>query len=103
MTVDDFLESKPLTLKDPMEGYAITYSYLKALLEEYAQVRVDSLGMDHTFATRLKSFVSDIQTNDPMSFEEREYIERVANKLLAAQNQNATEQWEKDYLERCHK
>ena len=59
--------------------------------------------LDHTFATRLKSFVSDIQTNCQMGFEEREYIERVANKLLEYQKQNAVEQWEKDYLERCHK
>jgi hypothetical protein len=59
--------------------------------------------LDYTFATRLKSFVSDIQTNDQMGFEEREYIERVANKLLEYQKQNAVEQWEKDYLERCHK
>jgi len=59
--------------------------------------------LDYTFATRLKSFVSDIQTNCQMGFEEREYIERVANKLLEYQKQNAVEQWEKDYLERCHK
>lgn len=59
--------------------------------------------LDHTFATRLKSFVSDIQTNDQMGFEEREYIEHVANELLEHQKKNATEQWEKDYLARCHK
>lgn len=59
--------------------------------------------LDYTFATRLKRFVSDIQTTDQMGFEEREYIERVANQLLEYQKQNAIEQWEKDYLERRHK
>lgn len=43
MTTDDFLGTKPLKLKDPFEGYVLPYSYLKRLLEEYAQVRVDEL------------------------------------------------------------
>jgi DNA-dependent RNA polymerase auxiliary subunit epsilon len=34
---------------------------------------------------------------------EKEYIERIANKLLDYQKQNAVEQWEKDYLDRCQK
>ncbi len=57
---------------------------------------------DHTFATRLKSFLKDIQVNDLMSHEELEYIKRVADQLLKHQNETATEQSEIDYLKRCH-
>lgn len=58
--------------------------------------------IDYTFATRLKSFVSDIQCGDQAGQEERDYIERVAIKLLEYQQKNVTDQWEIDYLERCH-
>jgi hypothetical protein len=57
---------------------------------------------DYTFATRLLSFAKDVQTNDAMSFEEREYIERVARDLVKHQIETATEQWEIEYLKRCH-
>lgn len=56
----------------------------------------------YTFASRLKFFVSDVQTNCQMGNEEKEYIQKVANDLLEYQKQNAIEQWEKDYLQRCH-
>ncbi len=59
--------------------------------------------IDYTFATRLKSFVSDVQVNDQMGEEEKEYIIRIADKLREEQTENATEQWEKDYLERTEK
>lgn len=58
--------------------------------------------IDFTFATRLKSFVSDIQCHDQPGYEEKNYIEKVANDLLEYQQKNASEQWETDYLERCH-
>lgn len=43
-TAKEFLESKTLTLsKDIFDGYKITHSYLNALLEEYAQLKVNEL------------------------------------------------------------
>lgn len=55
-----------------------------------------------TFATRFKSFVSDIKVNDPASYEELEYMQRVAQQLLEHQAETATDQNEIDYLKRCH-
>ena len=57
---------------------------------------------DKTFATRLLSFVKDVKVNDQMSYEEKEYIERVATELLEHQMKTVTEQSEIEYLERCH-
>lgn len=48
MTVDDFLETRTLTVKDPMEGYIIPYAYLKFLLEEYARIKVDEVSESDT-------------------------------------------------------
>lgn len=57
---------------------------------------------DITFATRLKSLLSDIQTNDLASQEEVEYLRRVADKLLIVQIQTATNTDERAYLARVH-
>lgn len=40
---------------------------------------------DYTFATRLKSFVQAIQVNDLMSEEEKEYILRTCDEMIAIQ------------------
>ena len=40
---------------------------------------------DYTFARRFKSFLSDIQVNDQMGYEEKEYLLYVAEKLLKYQ------------------
>ncbi len=61
------------------------------------------LPFDYTFPTRLTSFVKDIQATCPMGEEEKEYMERVAAKLLQHQIETATDQNEVDYLTRLHK
>ena len=53
---------------------------------------------DKTFATRLISFLKDIDINDPMSEEELEYLRSVADKLWRHQLSTATEQNEIEYL-----
>lgn len=62
----------------------------------------DRLVSDITFATRLLSFVKDIQVNDPCSADERDYIERVARHLLTHQAETAVDKDELDYLKRIH-
>lgn len=57
---------------------------------------------DYTFATRLKSFLSDIQVNDPGSYDELDYLRRVSEELLNLQIDTATDKNEKDYLKRLH-
>lgn len=57
---------------------------------------------DYTFATRLKSFLKDIQVNDPCSYEELDYLRRVSEELLNLQIETATDKNEKDYLKRLH-
>ncbi len=57
---------------------------------------------DYTFPTRLVSFVKDIQVNDSMGYEELEYIQRTAKKMLKDQIDNATDKEEIDYLKRIH-
>lgn len=57
---------------------------------------------DTTFATRLNSFLKDIQVNDAMGEEELEYLQRVAKQLLLYQANTSTEKSERDYLHRCH-
>lgn len=54
-----------------------------------------------TFALRLKSFVENVQVNDAMSEEEKEYLLSVAERLLFYQALTATDANEIAYLERC--
>ena len=58
---------------------------------------------DTTFATRFKSFLSDIQTSDLASQEEVDYLNLVADKLLIIQIQTASDKHERAYLARVHK
>jgi hypothetical protein len=58
---------------------------------------------DRTFATRLVSFLSNIEVNDAMSQEELEYIGRVADELLKNQISTATDITEIEYLKRTSK
>jgi hypothetical protein len=57
---------------------------------------------DTTFATRFVNFLKDVQVNDPMSYEELDYMRRVAKSLLIHQANTATEKKEKEYLHICH-
>ena len=57
---------------------------------------------DRTFATRFVNFLKDVQVNDPMSYEELDYMRRVAKSLLIHQANTATEKEEKEYLRICH-
>jgi hypothetical protein len=65
-------------------------------------IKQNRIVSDITFATRLVSFLKDIQVNDPMSEEELAYIKRVANSLLLHQANTCTEKEELNYLDRCH-
>jgi hypothetical protein len=43
MTTEKFLETKTFNIKNHFEGYIIPYGYLKTLLDEYAQIKVNEL------------------------------------------------------------
>lgn len=55
---------------------------------------------DTTFAIRLKLFIDNVDVCDCASEEEKEYIQRVAVKLIKYQVETATDKKEKDYLKR---
>lgn len=55
-----------------------------------------------TFAIRLKSFVENVEVNDPCSEEEKEYLLNVSNQLLKYQIQTATDEEEINYLKRLN-
>ena len=57
---------------------------------------------DKTFATRFVSFLKNIQVNDPMSEEELEYLQKVADSLLLHQANTCTDKDEQAYLHSCH-
>lgn len=57
---------------------------------------------DITFATRLKSLLSEIKTSDLAGQEEVEYLNHVADKLIIVQIQTASEKNERAYLARVH-
>ena len=63
---------------------------------------IDNRIVDTTFATRLVSFLKNIQVNDAMGEEELEYLRRVAETLLVHQMNTATDEGEKKYLQNCH-
>lgn len=56
----------------------------------------------YTFAVCLKSFIEDVQINDPCSEEDKEALLIVANKLLTYQRQTATDKEEIEYLKRVN-
>lgn len=55
---------------------------------------------DTTFAIRLKLFIDNVDVCDCASEEEKEYIQRVAVKLIKYQVETVTDTKEKDYLKR---
>lgn len=55
---------------------------------------------DTTFAIRLKSFIDKVDVCDCMGEEEKEYIQRVAVKLIKYQVKTATNEEEVNYLKR---
>lgn len=55
-----------------------------------------------TFATRFASFIKDIKCNDPASYDELDYMQRVAADLLKYQIETATNEDEIKYLKMCH-
>lgn len=55
---------------------------------------------DTTFAVRLKSFIDRVDVCDCMGEEEKEYIQRVAVKLIKYQVETAETQDEINYLKR---
>lgn len=55
---------------------------------------------DHTFALRLKNFISKVEVNDLPSEEEKEYLLYVADKLIRYQKLTVMSEDEKEYLKR---
>lgn len=55
---------------------------------------------DTTFAIRLKSFIDNVDVCDCMGEEEKEYLQRVAVKLIKYQVETATDKEEVNYLKR---
>ena len=55
---------------------------------------------DMTFAVRLFHFLQDIEVNDLMSYEEKEYLLGAAKALYDYQVETATQTGEIDYLKR---
>ena len=55
---------------------------------------------DTTFAIRLKSFIDKVDVCDCMGEEEKEYIQRVAVKLIKYQVETSTNEEEVSYLKR---
>lgn len=53
---------------------------------------------DKTFAIRLYKFLDSIQVNDIASEEEKEYLLRVASRLLAYQRSTITSTSEREYF-----
>ena len=57
---------------------------------------------DITFAVRLKDFIKNTTVNDAISFEEKEYLLNISDKLLDYQIQTATNEDEINYLKRLN-
>lgn len=55
---------------------------------------------DTTFAIRLKSFIDNVDVCDCMGEEEKEYLQRVAVKMIKYQVETATNEEEVSYLKR---
>ena len=55
---------------------------------------------DTTFAVRLKLFVDSVTVCDCASEEEKEYLQRVAVKLIKYQVETSTDEEEANYLKR---
>ena len=55
---------------------------------------------DTTFAIRLKSFIDKVDVCDCASEEEKEYLRRVAVKLIKYQVETSTDEDEVNYLKR---
>lgn len=72
-------------------------------LWNYANPIVDNrIVSDSTFAVRFKYFIQHIpneyRLSDPITYEECDYMEHVADRLLKYQKQTATNEWEINYL-----
>ena len=55
---------------------------------------------DTTFAMRLKNFIEKVNVCDQPSEEEKEYLQRVAVKLIKHQVETSTDEEEVNYLKR---
>jgi len=65
-------------------------------------IKENRIVKDHTFALRLLSFALDTQCGDACSEDEKESMISYSTGLLKYQIETVTEQFEKDYLERCN-
>lgn len=53
---------------------------------------------DHTFALRLRNFISKVEVNDLPGEEEKEYLLRVADRLIKYQKLSVMTKGEREYL-----
>lgn len=65
-------------------------------------IKENRIVKDHTFALRLLSFALETNCADACSEDEKESMISYSTSLLKYQIETATEQHEKDYLERCN-
>ena len=72
-------------------------------LWKYANpIKDNRIVSDYTFAVRFKHFIEHLPKNykwsDPMIYEECEYMEYIAKRLLKYQKQTVSDEWEIKYL-----
>jgi hypothetical protein len=65
-------------------------------------IKDNRLVKDYTFALRLLNFAIDTDCADACSEDEKESMISYSTSLLKYQIETATEQFEKDYLQRCN-
>lgn len=80
-----------------MEAYKADW----AIIDPFENPIIDNrIVNDHTFALRLKRFISNVEVNDLPGEEEKEYLLYVADKLIRYQKLTVMSEDEKEYLKR---
>lgn len=80
-----------------MEAYKADW----AIIDPFENPIIDNrIVNDHTFALRLKLFISNTEVNDLPGEEEKEYLLYVADKLIKYQKLTVMSKDEKEYLKR---
>lgn len=76
-----------------------TYKADWAITDPFENPIIDNrIVNDHTFALRLKNFISKVEVNDLPSEEEKNYLLYVADKLIRYQKITVMTKSEKEYL-----
>lgn len=66
-------------------------------------IKDNRIVVDKTFATRLYSFISNVEVYDQISEEEQEYLLNIADKLIAYQKQTMSNEDEIAYFKNLEK